>query len=164
MSSQHQLQSNINKRKRKQLFLKDVAQLLWALGDPSPSNEATVAALDDILVEWVVDLCHKLQRYAKAHGRTRVKMDDLPFTLRNDPAKLARFQHLTEQIVQILQARRLFDDEKFNKDKRAHDEFDDDVGDDDDAEDLENEGGAPIKKDGRGRKKKQKVAGIVLTN
>ncbi|KAG7193243.1 Transcription initiation factor TFIID subunit 13 [Scheffersomyces spartinae] len=162
MSSIQQLNG---KRKRKQrLFLKDVAQLLWALGDPSPSNEATITALDDILVEWVVDLCHKLQRYAKAHGRTRVKMDDVPFTLRNDPAKLARFQHLTEQIVRILEARRLFDDDKFNKDKRPHDEYDDEIGDEDDGDDLDHETEAPMKKDGRGRKKKQKVTGNIMTN
>lgn len=98
------------KRKRKpRLFTKDIESLLYAMGDGPVSLESTINALDDCLSEYLVDLSHKSLDVAKAYGRTRIKIDDLPLVLKNDPVKLARFNYIREQSLKIEMAKKMFD-------------------------------------------------------
>lgn len=135
------------KRKRKpRLFAKDVENLLFALGDMPALTDGTVAALEDVLVEYLVDLCHKFQGYAHSQGRTRVKMNDLVFALRNDPLKLARLQYIVEQNDRIQRAKKMFEAKtgNFNENggisadrkTRMDQDSDDDMDDVDDDEEV----------------------------
>lgn len=130
----------VRKRKRKpRLFTKDIENLLFAMGDRPALTDATVAALEDILTEYLVELCHRFQAYAHTQGRTRVKMNDLVFALRNDPLKLARLEYIVEQNDRIQRAKKMFEaktgnfNENGDKGKKGFADLDDD--DDDDDED-----------------------------
>lgn len=90
--------------------------LLYALGDGPMSLESTVNALDDCLTEYLADLSHKTLTLARAQGRSRIKMDDLPVVLRNDPLKLARMNYIKEQSLKIEKAKKMIDYDNANVD------------------------------------------------
>ncbi|ABN67573.2 TFIID subunit, partial [Scheffersomyces stipitis CBS 6054] len=99
------------RRKRKQrLFQKDIENLLFAMGDRPVSTDMSVLALEEILVEYLSDLCHSTMAYSRSQGRSRIKMNDLAFALRNDPLKLARFQYTIEQSYRIEKAKKMFEE------------------------------------------------------
>lgn len=101
---------NPKRKKKQRLFTKDIEQLLYSLGDSSYGYEPTVNALEEVLIEFLTDLCHNTSIYAKAHGRNKVKMDDFPFALRNDPLKLARIEYIIKQSQRIEKVKKMFDD------------------------------------------------------
>lgn len=109
-SSYTQGGTSYGRRRRKQrLFSLDIEQLLYALGDGPYSVELTVNALEETLVMYLGDLCHATLEYAKRQGRNRVKIEDFPFVLRNDPYKLARLDYIINQSQKIEKARKMFD-------------------------------------------------------
>lgn len=122
------------KRKRQKLFTKDIENLLYAMGDRPVSTDATVNALEDVLVEYITQVSYLMVNFAKSQNRTRVKLNDLAFTLRNDPAKLARFRYILEQSYKIERAKRMFDDnnDKYDGDSKNNEEEDDDEDEDND--------------------------------
>ena len=69
------------KRRRQRLFAKDIENLLYAMGDRPVSTEATVNALEDVLVEYISQISYSMVNFAKSQNRTRVKLNDLAFTL-----------------------------------------------------------------------------------
>ncbi|CAK7909240.1 transcription initiation factor TFIID subunit 13 [[Candida] anglica] len=99
---------NTKRRRKQRLFTKDIEQLLFSLGDPSYGLEPTVNALEEVLTEFLTDLCHNTSVYARAHGRNKVKMDDFPFALRNDPLKLARIEYIIKQSQRIEKAKKMY--------------------------------------------------------
>ena len=137
------------KRKRQKLFTKDIENLLYAMGDRPVSTDATVNALEDVLVEYITQVSYSMVNFAKSQNRTRVKLNDLAFTLRNDPAKLARFRYILEQSYKIERAKRMFDDnnDKYDADSKNDEDADDDEDDDNDEakEGVENGGGTSDK-------------------
>lgn len=141
--------STVRRRRRQRLFTKDIELLLYALGDGPVHVEATVNALDDCLTEYLSDLSHKTLTLARAQGRSRIKMDDLPVVLRNDPLKLARINYIKEQTLKIEKAKKMIDYDNANVD------MDDD----------ESGNETTVKKVGRPRKeykkKKRKITGNV---
>ncbi|EGV62702.1 hypothetical protein PSN45_000622 [Yamadazyma tenuis] len=120
------------KRRKQRLFSKDIEQLLYALGDGPYSMESTINALEDSLVEYLSDLSTATQIYARSKNRNRIKVDDLPFTLRNDPYKLSRLQYIVNQSQKIENAKKIFDED----DKKLADYGDEDDDEDDDDEQL----------------------------
>lgn len=123
---------NPRKRKKQRLFTRDIENLLFSLGDGPTSLDSTINTLEEALVEYLCDLSTDTLRYARSKNRNRIKIDDLPFTLRNDPAKLSRLEYVLNQSQRIARARRMFDDDDK---KMANYGDDDDFGDDDDDED-----------------------------
>lgn len=153
------------KRKRKrQLFTKDIENLLYAMGDRPYSLDSTVSALEDILVDFISRLSHTMVNYASSQGRNRIKLNDLAFALRNDPLKLGRMLYILEQSHKIERAKKLFDEEQGGPDKKR-DMFgkigDDDEDEDDGDSDGEGREGNGVGGDGNGGnttgKKKKKV-------
>jgi transcription initiation factor TFIID subunit 13 len=141
--------TNLKKRRRKQrIFQKDIEALLYGMGDGPILSDQTVGALEDILQEYLMDLCHKTLGYAKSQGRSRIKMNDICFTLRNDPLKLARFQYILEQTYRIERAKKMLDD--FGEDK---------LGNLSDGDDEDDENGKSQKGP---KKKKKKVTGNIM--
>ncbi|ODV79113.1 TFIID-18kDa-domain-containing protein, partial [Suhomyces tanzawaensis NRRL Y-17324] len=107
------------RKKFQGLFLRDIEYLLYALGDRPVSSDATVLCLDDIMVEFLVDLCHEVMGYSKSQGRSRVKMNDLVFAFRNDPLKLARFEYINKQNYRIQKAKKMFEEKTGNFDEEG---------------------------------------------
>lgn len=97
------------RRRKQRLFAKDIDQLLYLLGDPLYGLEPVANALEEVLVEFLTDLCHNALHHARAHGRSKVKMDDFPFALRNDPLKLARIETIIKQSQRIAKAQQMLD-------------------------------------------------------
>lgn len=120
------------------------------MGDQPILSDATVAALEDILQEYLMDLCHQTLAYAKAQGRSRIKMTDLAFAIRNDPLKLARYEYINETTFRIDRAKKMVDD----LDKQGYLSDDDD--DDDDDENSKNQK--------EKKKRKNKVTGNVMVD
>ena len=67
----HYPQSPIRKeRKRQRLFAKDIENLLYAMGDRPVSTEATVNALEDVLVEYISQISYSMVNFARVKSNT----------------------------------------------------------------------------------------------
>lgn len=142
------------RRRRARLFSKDIETLLYSLGDGPVSLDSTVGCLEDCLVEFLSDLSHESLKYARSHGRSRIKIDDLPFALRNDPLKLGRMNYIREQLAKIEKAKKLYDTTNVNEKEL----FADDDDEDDDDEDK------PKKKTKKKEKKKKPAVSFNDSN
>ncbi|KAK9894399.1 TFIID-18kDa-domain-containing protein [Cystobasidium minutum MCA 4210] len=95
------------KLSRKNLFAKDLPSLMYAFGDdPNPLPES-VNVLEEILVDYVSELC----KSAAAHSPNakKVRLDDLRFALRRpqQSKQLARLEELLYLQEDIARARKL---------------------------------------------------------
>lgn len=80
------------------------------MGDGPVSLDSTVNCLEDCLVEYLSDMMHETSQFAKSQGRSKIKQDDLPFALRNDPMKLGRLEDIKELLNKITRARNMLDE------------------------------------------------------
>lgn len=143
------------RRRRPRLFTKDIETLLYGMGDGPVSLDSTVNCLEDCLVEFLTDLSHESLKFARLHGRSRIKVDDVPFALRNDPLKLGRMNYIREQLAKIEKAKKQYD----TNNEKVY------FSDDEDEEDEE--ASKPLKKakkKERGRKKKNEQAAAEHSN
>lgn len=93
-----------------------VRLLLLAYGDPSPHPSfpaeplpETVRVLDEIVTDFVLEMCHGAAQYASYSRRQKIKVDDFRFALRRDPNKLGRVQELLRMERELKEARKAFD-------------------------------------------------------
>jgi len=83
---------------------------MYAFGDdPDPLPES-VQVLDEIVTEYIADMCHDAARLAAQARRNKIKVDDFKYALRNDPKKLGRVEELLVMSKVIADARKQFDD------------------------------------------------------
>ncbi|CUM66318.1 uncharacterized protein PRCAT00003980001 [Priceomyces carsonii] len=112
-SGQYYTSTSSGRRKRRQrLFSKDIEALLYSLGDGPVCSDATINTVEDVLIEYLMDLSQKTLQHARAQGRSRIKLDDLPFALKDDPLKLARMEYILDQSARIEKAKKILDDDK----------------------------------------------------
>lgn len=90
--------------------------LLLAYGDPSPHPSIrqeplpeTVRVLDEIVTDFILEMCHGAAQYASYARRQKIKVDDFKFALRRDPSKLGRVQELLRLERLLKEARKAFD-------------------------------------------------------
>lgn len=90
--------------------------LLLAYGDPAPHPDfpseplpETVRVLDEIVTDFILELCHGAAQVAHHARRQKVKVDDFRFALRRDPNKLGRVQELLRMERELKEARKAFD-------------------------------------------------------
>jgi transcription initiation factor TFIID subunit 13 len=93
-----------------------VRLLLLAYGDPNPHPSfpaeplpETVRVLDEIVTDFVLEMCHEAAAYASYARRQKIKVDDFRFALRRDPNKLGRVQELLRMERELKEARKAFD-------------------------------------------------------
>ncbi|RPA82766.1 transcription initiation factor IID, 18 kDa subunit [Ascobolus immersus RN42] len=87
-----------------------VRTLMYGFGDdPNPLNES-VAVLDEIVTDFIVDMCHDAAKVATHARRNKIKVDDFKFALRRDQRKLGRVEELLVLSKEIADARKQFDD------------------------------------------------------
>jgi transcription initiation factor TFIID subunit 13 len=91
--------------------------LLFAHGDVEQSLESTRKVLDEILTDFIVDLCFEADRPAQLAGRQKVKLDDFKFACRKDPIKLGKIEEVFAKKAEIDLARKAVDvnDDKITK-------------------------------------------------
>ncbi|KAG0639572.1 transcription initiation factor IID, 18kD subunit-domain-containing protein [Tuber brumale] len=98
--------------RRQHLFVKELKSLMYAFGDdPDPLPES-VQVLDEIVTDYIVDMCHDAARMASRGGRNKIKVDDFKFALRKDQRKLGRVEELLIMSKVIADARKQFDDKQ----------------------------------------------------
>ncbi|KAF2864218.1 hypothetical protein K470DRAFT_201871, partial [Piedraia hortae CBS 480.64] len=79
------------RQRRGQFFTSsDLSELLYAFGDNTPSLPTTIALLDEILVDFIIDIAHEAALCASYSRRQKVKVDDFKFALRHDEVLLGR--------------------------------------------------------------------------
>lgn len=101
--------------------------LLLAYGDPAPHPDfpseplpETVRVLDEIVTDFILELCHGAAQVAHHARRQKIKVDDFRFALRRDPNKLGRVQELLRMERELKEARKAFDsnDDQVAKDAK----------------------------------------------
>lgn len=131
-----------------------VRLLLLAYGDPSPHPSfpseplpETVRVLDEIVTDFILELCHNAAQYANHSRRQKIKVDDFRFALRRDPNKLGRVQELLRMERELKEARKAFDqnDDQVAKDAAGRKNL----------ENLAAANGADVGKKGKGKGKKR---------
>ncbi|KAJ5113011.1 Transcription initiation factor TFIID subunit 13 [Penicillium angulare] len=97
-------------------FSSELRFLLLAYGDPSPHPSfpseplpETVRVLDEIVTDFILELCHGAAQVAHHARRQKIKVDDFRFALRRDPNKLGRVQELLRMERELKEARKAFD-------------------------------------------------------
>ncbi|CAG8451046.1 6858_t:CDS:2 [Ambispora leptoticha] len=94
-------------KEKKGLFAKDLSQLMYGFGDvPNPAPD-TVNVLEEMVIDYITDMCIKASQVAGS--RNKVRVEDFKFILRNDPKKLARVEELLYMSEDIKKARQSFD-------------------------------------------------------
>lgn len=84
---------------------------MYAYGDSADPLNESVNVLDEIVTEYIVDMCHSAARVASSAKRNKIKVDDFKFALRHDSKKLGRVEELLVMSKVIAEARKQFDDE-----------------------------------------------------
>lgn len=130
----------------------DLSELLFAFGDSSQpqSLPSTVAILDEILTDFIIETCHAAALCASYSRRQKIKVDDFRWVLRKNPALLGRVSEQLFREKYIKNQRKLMDFDTYNKEGAAE------------LAELAEVGGADANdmkagKKGRGRKKKRKA-------
>ncbi|GKZ18907.1 transcription initiation factor TFIID subunit 13 [Aspergillus brasiliensis] len=97
-------------------FATELRLLLLAYGDPKPHPTypadplpETIRVLDEIVTDFVLEMCHGAAQYASYSRRQKIKVDDFRFALRRDPNKLGRVQELLRMERELKEARKAFD-------------------------------------------------------
>ncbi|KAF7507131.1 hypothetical protein GJ744_010944 [Endocarpon pusillum] len=98
-------------------FPEDLKQLLHAFGAlpgsppdqvPEPYPE-TLRVLDEIVTDFIIEICHTAVAVASYSGRQKLKVDDFRFVMRKDPIKLGRMQQMYMTGKDISKDRKAFD-------------------------------------------------------
>lgn len=97
------------KRKLSNLFTPDLPAIMYAYGDVAFPSASSVDTLQDILEEYLTDICHETYRIARSGKRAKIKIDDIKFALRNDPRVLGRVEELLVLQKSISDARKQYD-------------------------------------------------------
>ncbi|KAJ5714314.1 Transcription initiation factor TFIID subunit 13 [Penicillium malachiteum] len=97
-------------------FPSELKFFLLAYGDPSPHAPyiaeplpETIRVLDEIVTDFILELCHGAAQVAHHARRQKIKVDDFRFALRRDPNKLGRVQELLRMERELKEARKAFD-------------------------------------------------------
>ncbi|EEB09449.1 transcription factor TFIID complex subunit Taf13 [Schizosaccharomyces japonicus yFS275] len=93
--------------RRQHLFTKDLKSLMFAFGDDINPAPDSVNVLEEIVVDYINEMCLEAARIAG--NRNKVKVDDFKFALRNDSKKLGRVEELLVLQKVIADARRIVD-------------------------------------------------------
>ncbi|KAH6766476.1 TBP-associated factor 13 [Perilla frutescens var. hirtella] len=103
--------SESTKRKRG-MFQKDLQHMMYGFGDDANPLPETVTLVEDIVVEYVVDMVHKAQETSSKRGK--LLTEDFLFLIRKDLPKLNRCTELLSMNEELKQARKAFevDEEK----------------------------------------------------
>ncbi|KAI9307124.1 transcription initiation factor IID, 18kD subunit-domain-containing protein [Cunninghamella echinulata] len=95
---------------RKGMFAKDLKLLMYGFGDdPNPSGDS-IALMDDLVIDYIIETCQKVAKLSESRGKIRV--EDFKFVLRKDPKKLARIEELIYMNEDIRRAKQIFDDKE----------------------------------------------------
>lgn len=124
--------------KRTNLFSKDVSSLLYAYGDVPQPLLSTTHCLDEIVSQYLVDVCTSAVKVSTNSKRNKVKLEDFKFALRKDPIKLGRAEELIATNKVITEAKKQFNetDNSSLKRFRGQDGEEDEDAEDEDVDEI----------------------------
>ncbi|KAI9642885.1 hypothetical protein NHQ30_008619 [Ciborinia camelliae] len=95
----------------------ELRHFLHAHGDVPIALESTTKTLDEIVTDFIIELCFEASRAAQIAGRQKVKLDDIKFACRKNPAFLGKITEVFEKKSFIDEAKKTFDatDDKLTK-------------------------------------------------
>ncbi|KAI0998339.1 hypothetical protein K3495_g9857 [Podosphaera aphanis] len=95
----------------------ELQQFLFGHGDVPQSLEPTKRILDELLTDFITELCFEAHRSAQVSGRQKIKLDDIKFACRKNPTYLGKIQEVQDKKAEIDAARKLLDqnDDKITK-------------------------------------------------
>ncbi|KAL7058519.1 hypothetical protein AAHC03_016399 [Spirometra sp. Aus1] len=95
----------------KRLFLKDIRSMLYAFGDVESPLPETVAVLEEIAVQYIIDM----SRRALETGRVgKITVEDVAYLVRKESRKFSRAKELLLVSEELKRARKAFKDDEFN--------------------------------------------------
>lgn len=94
-----------------------VQHFLYAHGDVPHSLETTKRVFDELLTDFITELCFEAHRSAQLSGRQKIKLDDIKFACRKNPQYLGKIEETLQKKDGIDKARKLIDgaDDKITK-------------------------------------------------
>ncbi|CAD6505168.1 BgTH12-00663 [Blumeria graminis f. sp. triticale] len=95
----------------------ELQQFLFGHGDVAQSLEPTKRILDELLTDFITELCFEAHRSAFISGRQKIKLEDIKFACRKNPAYLGKIKEVQDKKAEIDAARKLLDqnDDKITK-------------------------------------------------
>lgn len=130
--------ARIGKNRGQQAFHdNELKHFLFAHGD-TPSIESTIRVLDELIVDFITEMCFEAHRSAQLAGRQKIKLDDIKFACRKNPAYLGKIEEMFVKKAIIAEARKAVDvtDDKIIQ-STAKQMVEEPLGDADDDMDLE---------------------------
>jgi len=131
--------ARVGKNRGQQNFSdQELQHFLFAHGDVQQSLDPTKRVLDELLTDFITELCFEAHRSAQLSGRQKIKLDDIKFACRKNPNYLGKMQQMQSSRTLIENARKLVDqnDDKITKsDVKALEE--EPLGDADDDVDMD---------------------------
>ncbi|KAL9122162.1 MAG: hypothetical protein Q9187_001277, partial [Circinaria calcarea] len=85
-------------------FETELKQLLYAFGDDINPLPETVRVLDEMVTDFIIEICHEAARAASYAGRQKVKVEDFMFAIRKNPVFLGRVQELMDMEKELKEA------------------------------------------------------------
>ena len=90
-----------------QQFARELRLMMYGFGDDANPRPDSVEVMEEILLQYLHDLCSDAAKVSKMRGT--VKVEDFIFALRKDPKKHARAEELLFRFDDLLKARKAFD-------------------------------------------------------
>ncbi|KAL0084591.1 transcription initiation factor IID, 18kD subunit-domain-containing protein [Phycomyces blakesleeanus] len=97
---------------RKGMFAKDLKLLMYGFGDVQNPAADSIAVMDDLVIDYITEMCLKASKVAENRGKVRV--EDFKHILRKDAKKLARVEELIYMSEDIRRAKQLFDEKEMD--------------------------------------------------
>jgi transcription initiation factor TFIID subunit 13 len=88
--------------------------MMYGFGDVRNPRPDSVELLEDMVLEYITDLCLQASQSGSLRPNGKIKTDDFLFALRNDPAKLSRAQELLVLNDDLSKARKVFDEKEYH--------------------------------------------------
>ncbi|CAL3967518.1 hypothetical protein PZA11_003801 [Diplocarpon coronariae] len=110
--------ARVGKNRGQQNFAdQELQHFLYAHGDAHDSLESTKRVFDELLTDFVTELCFEAHRSASLSGRQKIKLDDIKFACRKNPMYLGKIEETVHKKDEIDKARKLLDhnDDKITK-------------------------------------------------
>ncbi|KAI6248340.1 Transcription initiation factor TFIID subunit 13 [Erysiphe necator] len=104
----------------------ELQQFLFGYGDDPQSLEPVKRILDELLTDFITELCFEAHRSAQVSGRQKIKLEDIKFACRKNPIYLGKIKEVQDKKAEIDAARKLLDqnDDKISKsDAKAFEEI-----------------------------------------
>jgi transcription initiation factor TFIID subunit 13 len=95
----------------------ELQHFLYAHGDTPQSLESTKKVLDEMLTDFIIELCFEAHRSAYLANRQKIKLDDIKFACRKNPSYLGKIEEIFGKKDEIDKARKTLDvnDDKITK-------------------------------------------------